>query len=97
MTKGKYAARAARRREDHDVQTEIGTYQRHVARLTAEVRDLTAKLTAERDLRKEQTQRLAAQLDQRLSPEMAALRAELEQQRQRAQRAEDEQRKMTDS
>jgi hypothetical protein len=88
MTKGKYAARAARRREDHDVQAEIGTYQHRVAQLTAEVRDLAGKLAAERDLRKEQTARLTAQLDEGLSPEMAALREQLEQQRQRAARAE---------
>ena len=43
MTTGKYAARAARRREDQSVQSEIGTYQHHVARLTAEAGELTGQ------------------------------------------------------
>jgi hypothetical protein len=88
MTKGKYAARAARRREDQDVQSEIGAYQHRVARLAAEAGELTGKLVAERAARKEETRRLRAQLDEGLSPEVAALREELERQRQRAQRAE---------
>lgn len=88
MTKGKYAARAARRREDQDVQSEIGAYQHHVARLTAEVRDLTGKLAAERAARKDETRRLRAMLDEGLSPELIAVREELERQRQRADRAE---------
>jgi hypothetical protein len=88
MTKGKYAARAARRREDQDVQSEIGAYQHHVARLTAEVSDLTGKLAAERTARKDTLRRLNAMLDQSLSPELTALRQQLEQQRRRAARAE---------
>lgn len=94
MTKGKYAARAARRREDESVQTEIETCQRQVARLTAEAGELTGKLAAERAARKQEVRRLAAQLEEGLSPEVAALREELERQRRRADEAEADQRRV---
>jgi hypothetical protein len=87
MTRGKYAARAARRREDESVQAEIGTYQHHVARLTREVSELTGKLAAERAGRKADVGRLTAERDEGLSPEVAALRGELERQRERAEQA----------
>ena len=92
MTKGKYAVRAARRREDESVQSEIGTYQHHVRRLTAEVKELTGKLADERAARKEEVRRLRAMLDEGLSPEVLALREQLEQQRQRADKAQADQR-----
>lgn len=93
MTRGKYATRAARRREDADVQTEIGTYRHHVARLTGQVAELRAQLDAERAGRKNDARRFAAQLDEGISPELTALRAELERQRQRARQAEDARRR----
>jgi hypothetical protein len=93
MTKGKYATRAARRREDQDVQSEISACQRDVARLTAEVAELTGALDAERAGRKDTTRRLAAQLDEQVTPELAATREELERQRRRAADAEAAQRK----
>ena len=87
MTKGKYAVRACRRREDESVQSEIGTYQHHVRRLTAEVKELTGKLADERAARKEEVRRLGAMLDEGLSPELIALREEVERQRRRADQA----------
>ena len=96
MTKGKYAVRAARRREDESVQSEISAYQHHVRRLTGEIRELTGTLAAERAARKEETRRLRAMLDEGLSPELIALREELEQQRQRAGQAEARTRRVQD-
>lgn len=93
MTKGKYAARAARRHEDQDVQSEIGTYQHHVARLTAEVSTLTGKLAAEQAARKQETHQLRAMLDEAVTPDLIAVREELERQRRRAADAEAAQRK----
>jgi hypothetical protein len=87
MTRGKYAARAALRREDAGVRSEIGSYQHHVKRLTAENKELSATLSAEQTARKEEVRRLKAQLDEALSPEMLALREELEHQRERADHA----------
>lgn len=94
MTKGKYAARAALRREDQGVQAEIEAYQHHVKRLTAENRELTGKLADEHAARTEEVRRLRVQLDEGLSLEMVALREELERQRQRAVQAEADQRKL---
>lgn len=89
MTRGKYAARATRRREDESVQSEIAAYRRHVRRLTAEVTDLAGKLAAEQAARRNETRRLRAMLSEGLSPELDVLREELEEQRQRARLAED--------
>jgi len=88
VTKGKYANRARLRREDESVQTEISAYQHHVKRLTDENAELRNKLAAEQESRKRETQRLRAQLDEGLTPEILALRKELERQRQRADKAE---------
>jgi predicted RNase H-like nuclease (RuvC/YqgF family) len=87
VTRGKYAARAALRREDTEVRSEIGTYQHHVKRLTAENKELTALLASERSARKEEVRRLKAQLDEGLTPEILALRSELERHRKRADEA----------
>lgn len=85
--KGKYAARAALRREDSDVRSEIEAYQHNVKRLTAENGKLKADLAAERAQCKQEARRLKALLDEGLSPELAALRQELEHQRERADKA----------
>jgi len=87
MTRGKYAARAALRREDESVRSEIEAYKRNVKRLTAENEELRAALAAERDGRKQEVGRLRAQRDEGLSPELIALREELGKQRMRADAA----------
>jgi len=85
--KGKYAARAALRREDESVQAEIAAYQHNVKRLTEDNKKLTEALAAERAARKEEVRRLKVQLDEGLSPEVLALRGELERQREKADSA----------
>ena len=88
MTRGKYAARSALRREDASVQSEISGYQHHVKRLTAESQELKDALATERAARKEEVRRLKAQLDEGLSPELLALRDELRRQRDRVTQAD---------
>jgi hypothetical protein len=94
MTRGKYAVRAARRREDQSVQSEIDACQRQVRQLTGQVGELTAALDAERAGRKADARHLQAQLEELISPELAATREELERQRQRAGKSEAAQRHM---
>jgi hypothetical protein len=84
MTRGKYAARATLRREDAGVRSELDSYQHHIKRLTAENQKLKADLAAEQTAHKTDVRRLKAQLDEGLSPELIALRKELERQRERA-------------
>ena len=88
MAKGKYAARSALRREDAEVQTELEAGRRHIVRLTEQIRELEGKLAEERRARKEETGRLRAMLDENLSPEVITLRRALEEQRDKARRAE---------
>lgn len=85
--KGKYAARSALRREDSGVRSEIEGYQHHVKRLTAENERLKAARAAERAEWQQDVRRLKAQLDEGLSPELLALRQELEHQREKANQA----------
>lgn len=94
MTRGKYAARAALRREDEGVRSEIGSYQHHVKRLTAENEKLRADLAATHTAHKTEIRQLRAQLDEGLSPEILALREELERQRERADHAVAEKREI---
>jgi hypothetical protein len=87
MAKGKYAARASLRREDADVRSELNGYQHHVKRLTAENATLKETLATERKLHAREVKQLKSQLDEGLSPEVLALRRELERQRERANHA----------
>lgn len=87
MTKGKYAARANLRREDSEVRGDIDTYQRTVARLTAENKLLKEQVRLTEAARRAETRRLRAERDEGLSPEVSALRKELNAQRQRADTA----------
>jgi hypothetical protein len=87
MTRGKYAARANLRREDAEVRGTLDGYQHHVARLTAELAQVKQARAAERKAFKAETRRLAAELAEGLSPEVKALRAELERQRETARAA----------
>lgn len=85
--KGKYAARAALRREDTEVRSDIASYQHHVKRLTDENAKLKADLiTCRRDSAAE-SRKLRGMLSEGLSPELIALREELERQRDRAHSA----------
>jgi hypothetical protein len=86
--KGKYAARAALRREDDGVRSEIESYQHAIRQLTGERDQLRSDLAALRAAHKDETRKLRAMLDEGLSPELLALREELERQRQRTSQAE---------
>jgi chromosome segregation ATPase len=92
--RGKYAVRASLRREDTAVRSEIGSYQHHVKRLTAENEKLRADLAAAQAGHKVEVRQLRAQLDEGLTPELLALREELEHQRERADHAVAEQREI---
>jgi hypothetical protein len=87
MTRGKYAARAALRREDGEVRAELGSYQHHIQRLTAENARLRDELGKARRGHAAEARTLRAQRDEGLSPELAALRGQLEQQREAARKA----------
>lgn len=77
MTRGKYANRAALRREDREVTTTIETYKHSVARLTAENQDLKRQLADQRRLAAATERRLRAERDEGLSPKVAALETSL--------------------
>jgi hypothetical protein len=82
--KGKYAARSALRREDDSVRTEIWGYRNNIKRLTNENKRLKDGLAAERKSRTGEARRLKALVDEGVSPELIAVREELERQRDRA-------------
>jgi chromosome segregation ATPase len=88
MSKGKYAARASLRREDAGVRSDIASYQHHVKRLTEENTQLKDKIAAQHKAHAEESRNLRAMLDEGLSPEIIALREELERQRNSARQAE---------
>jgi len=87
MAKGKYAARAAVRRDDADAQSQIAAYQHTVKRLTAELDELKVARAAGQAAASKEIRSLKAQRDEGLSPEVAALRQQLEEQRERADAA----------
>lgn len=88
MSRGKYAKKAALRREDAEVQAELEAAQRSLVTLSARADELQSALDAERSARKEERRRLEAMLEERVSPEVSALRQALEEQRRRAQQSE---------
>lgn len=88
MTKGKYARRAVLRREDEQVTSELEAGRAQIVRLTGQVRELRAALATEQQRRRNETGRWQRLAEERATPELAALRKELETQRQRANTAE---------
>lgn len=88
MSRGKYATRAALRREDTGVRSEIESYKHHIQRLTGENKHLAGRLAESQAAHKEEARKLRAMLDEGLSPELLALREELERQRELANKAE---------
>lgn len=87
MARGKYANRAARRREDEAVTSEIEAYKHNVRKLTEENKELRDALAKEQASHREEVRALRAQLAEGLSPEIAALERELNRQRDRADQA----------
>lgn len=85
--KGKYAARATLRREDSAVRSEVESYQHAIKRLTAERDQARSDLAASRATHKEEVRKLRVMLDEGLTPELLALRRELERHRERADKA----------
>jgi hypothetical protein len=87
MARGKYAARAALRREDAEVRSDLEGYQHHVRRLTAENARLRADLGQARRDHAAEVRALRAQRDEGLSPEVEALREQLREERDLADKA----------
>lgn len=77
MSRGKYANRAALRREDDAISSEIATYKRAVVRLTQERDDARAKLALLERVTTGERRRLEAERDQAVSPRVEALVSEL--------------------
>ena len=86
--KGKYANRAARRREDADVQNEIDTYKRKVQQLTEENKRLRHRADSIEARRRDEVRTLRAQRDEGLSPEMIAMQDEINLLREKRQQAD---------
>lgn len=87
MTRGKYAARAARRREDADVRSEIASYQDTVRRLTADNDALRQALGKAKAAHRDEVRALRTQRDEGLSPHVAAMEDEMNRLRDKADRA----------
>lgn len=87
MTRGKYGARADRRREDASITDEIAGYQHQIRRLTQENQQLRDKLSTGEAASKQEIRRLSAQVAEGVSAELLAVRAELKHQRDQADQA----------
>jgi len=90
MARGKKAAGAANRRADAEIQNEIGSYQHAVSRLTTENKELKEKLARGRDSHLHDVKVLKAQLNEGLSPELLALRRQIDTANDRAAKAKAE-------
>lgn len=77
MTRGKYANRAAIARTDAEVTTTLATYQSTVKRLTEENKTLKQRLSDQQRVHAQDVKVLKAQLNEGLSPEMAAREHEI--------------------
>lgn len=87
MTRGKYAARAKRTREDAEVRSEVDSYQHHIRRLQAENTELKARLAALTEASRQEGRALRAQLAEGLTPELITLREELVEAKRKAEKA----------
>lgn len=77
MTRGKYAARAAKRREDAEIEATEAGYRRQIVRLTQERDEARAERDDARKVWKDEVRVLAAQLSEATSPRVDALNREL--------------------
>jgi len=74
--KGKHAASATTRRVIREAETSLETYQRRVAKLTAENKELRDRLAAKDKAHSQAIKRLKAERDEGLSPMIAVLQQE---------------------
>ena len=72
MTRGKYAARSAARREAQAVEANTDAYQRQIVNLTQERDQLMARIAAERKSNAEVMRALRVERDASVSPELHA-------------------------
>lgn len=86
MTKGKYAAKAAMRKAELEVTTDLKTYQKRVAELIAENKALKSRLTEKDRAHSTETRRLRAMIREGVSPSLAVAEEEARRQRERADR-----------
>src|SRR5690606_29307244 len=75
------------RREDESVRSELATYQDAIKRLTGENSKLKADLAASKAAHQKDVRALRSQLREGLTPEILALREQVERQADRAQSA----------
>lgn len=94
MTRGKQGARAALKREDASVQSEIATYQRNVRDLKEHNKKLQTSITKLNSDYQKQCARLTAQIREGVSLELLETRKELDRQRERGDSAEARQREI---
>lgn len=81
MARGKYAEKAAKRRAELEVTTDLATYQHRVAKLTAENAALRERLAAQDRAAKQAERRLRAERDEGVAPQVEALSLVLRQTR----------------
>lgn len=76
MTRGKYAARAATRRNEHEVTQTIDAYQRKIREQLAEIQNLKASLAAAQTNHEREARRLIAERDESVSPILEVVQRE---------------------
>jgi hypothetical protein len=100
MARGKHSQAAAVRREAHEQQAEIGTYQRKIVELLAENKKLKEEAAARSASHQQQIARLAIQIQEGTSPALAVAQKEagkLREERDHAVRRLRERQKLLDS
>lgn len=78
MARGKYAAKAAIKRESAEVSAEIEAYKNAVQRLTAELRDVKDRAERERKANRDEIKALRAMVDAGVSLELRAAHREMQ-------------------
>lgn len=89
MTRGKYAAKAAVRKEVTERDQQIDSYQHAIRNLTAENTELKQKLADQQAAHSKTVRVLKAERDEGLSPMVAVLQKENQAMKERVDRAEE--------